>query len=140
MNKFAGLYNIRDFKSEDFNFVAATFLKGLYHGDSWFSQIPQKIFYSNYKKVIENLLKHPKVIVKIACLKEDPDVIIGYSILSSDLKVITWVYVKFSWRNNGIGRSLVPANPTSVSHLSKTGLVLIKKFINKVDFDPFTLF
>jgi hypothetical protein len=141
MTNFAGLYNIRDYTPKDKNFVIATFLRGLYYGDSWFSQIPKAIFMANYKLVIEALIA--KTTIKVACLKEDPDVILGYSILSNDFQTIHWVYVKSSkladgttWRQKGIGRALIPQYPTSVSHLTKLGKDLLPKLKNTV-FNPF---
>lgn len=145
MNKFAGLYDIRDAKESDKNFIFASFLRGLYYGDSWFSLIPKNIFMDNYKKVIEILFDSPKAVIKVACLKEDPDVILGYSILSADYTTIHWVYVKnskladgTSWRRQGIARSLLPQYPTSVTHLTKLGKELLPKFENTV-FNPFKL-
>jgi len=143
MSSFRGFYDIRDYKPEDRNFVISTFLRGLYYGDSWFSLIPKDIFMKNYKAVAEALIA--KRTIKVACLREDPDVIIGYSILSNDFQTIDWVYVKSSkqpdgttWRNKGVGKSLVPQYPTSVSHLTVLGKELLKKFPNTV-FNPFSI-
>lgn len=136
MNDFTGLYNIRDAKPEDFNFILATFLRGLYYGDSWFSLIPKQIFMANYKKVAEALVLSPKTTVKIACLKEDENVILGYSILSNDYMTIHWVFVKSAWRHKGIAKSLVPKYPTSVTHLTTLGKQLLTKFDN-ISFNPF---
>lgn len=137
MSKFIGLYNIRDFKPEDTNFILATFLRGLYYGDSWFSQIPKPIFMANYQKVAEILVTDTnRTVIKVACLKDEPDVIIGYSILSADYSTIHWVYVKSAWRNNGVGRSLVPQYPTQVSHLTSLGKELLTKFKDCI-FNPF---
>lgn len=139
MNEFVGLYNIRDFKEEDKNFILATFLRGLYYGDSWYSFIPKELFMVNYKKVGLFLVENPGVTIKVACLKEDPDVILGYSILSADYQTIHWVHVKSSWRKKGIARSLLPSRPTSVTHLTKIGKELLNKFETKVIFNPFNL-
>lgn len=136
MSKFSGLYNIRDIKPEDVNFVLATFLRGLYYGDSWFSKIPKQVFMDNYKNVAESLVQ--KATVKVACLKDDPDVIIGYSILSNDYQTIHYVYVKAAWRKQGIARSILPQYPTTVTHLTELGHQLITKF-NGVIFNPFKL-
>jgi len=137
MSKFVGLYDVRDFKVSDTEFVLATFLRGLYYGESWFTQIPKDIFMANYKKVAEVLVKNKdKVTIKIACLKDDPDTILGYSILSSDYQTIHFVYVKKLWRFKGIGRSLLPQYPTSVSHLTALGKQLLPKF-NGCIFNPF---
>lgn len=136
MTKFAGLYDIRDIKTGDENFVLATFLRGLYYGDSWFSTIPKDIFMENYKQVATALLS--KAVIKIACLKEDPDVIIGYSILSPDYQTIHFVFVKHAWRNKGIARSLLPQYPTAITHLTKLGKELMSKFPT-AQFNPFKL-
>jgi len=136
MSDFTGLYDIRDMKSEDRNFILATFLRGLYYGESWFSLIPKQIFMTNYKTVANVLINSPNTVVKVACLKEDTDTIIGYSILSSDYQTIHWVQVKKLWRGKGIGKSLVPAYPVAVSHLTDLGRKLLIKFPNTV-FNPF---
>lgn len=134
MTKFVGLYDVRDLTKEDHNFIYATFLRGLYYGDSWFSLIPKAIFMENYKKVVEALLA--KSIVKVACLKEDPGVIIGYSMLSSDFMTIHYVFVKAAWRNKGIGRSLCPQRPEAVTHLTALGRILMSKIPTAI-FNPF---
>ena len=138
MAKFAGLYDIRDMRPDDRNFILATFLKGLYHGDSWFSQIPWGVYMENYKIVANAMLDSPKNVVKVACLKDDPDTIIGYSILSADFQTIHWVQVKEKWRHHGVGRSLVPQYPTAVTHLTKLGGILLPKLENCI-FNPFKL-
>lgn len=138
MSNFVGLYQVRDFKEEDKNFVLATFLRGLYYGDSWFTDIPKDIFMDNYKSVAESLVSSPKVTIKIVCLKEDTDVILGYSILSSDFQTVHWVYVKSIWRRRGIGSSIVPNYFTAASHLSGLGRTLMKKYKDAI-FNPFSL-
>lgn len=132
--KFRGLYDIRDGKPEDVNFIISTFLRGLYYGDTWFSIIPKEIFMANYKKVIIALLNNATV--KVACLKDDPDIIIGYSILSNDYLTIHYVYVKEKWRKQGIARSLLPKYPETITHLTSLGKSLMHKFEYAI-FNPF---
>lgn len=138
MSNFRGLYDVRAAKNSDYNFVIATFLRGLYFGDSWFSLVPKTIFMANYHTVAHNLLNHPKTVVLIACLKEDPDVVLGYSILSSDLQNVHWVYVKSAWRKQGIGAELIPASVANITHLSTLGKSLMVKRPNMI-FDPFKI-
>jgi hypothetical protein len=134
---FKGLYNIRESKEEDKNFILATFLRGLYHGDSFFSRIPKNIFMNNYKRVAQGLVDNSNVTIRVACLKEDPDIVLGYSILSKNELTIYWVFVKKVWRLRGIARSLVPENPIAVAHLTKVGDSLLHKLKTKVIFNPF---
>ncbi len=138
MSDFRGLYDIRDYKSSDKSFVLATFLRGLYYGDFFFDLIPKDIFMANYKKIAEAMLTTPRVVIKVACLKEDPDVILGYSILSSDFQTVHWCFVKTPWRMKGIAKSLLPSNPSYISHLSALGKSLMSKFPNAV-YNPFSL-
>ena len=127
MTEFAEHYDIRDYQPSDKNFVLATFLRGVYYGDSWFSQIRKDIFMDNYKRIAEFAIDSGKVTVKVACLREDPDIIIGYSILSSDFQAVSWVYVKKAWRLKGIAKSLLPKFPQYITHLTKLGQELMPK-------------
>jgi hypothetical protein len=137
MADFEGLYAIRDGIPEDHALIYATLLRGVYYGDSWFSFIPKNIFMDNYKVFVGTLLASSKVAIKIACLPEQQDVIIGYSIISHDYNTIHYVYVKAAWRQSGVARSLLPKFPVAVTHLTKLGKqLLISKFPNAV-FNPF---
>lgn len=130
------LYNIRPAKPEDMNFVMATFLRGLYYGDPWFTKIPKDIFMSVYKQIAQKAWENPNVRIKVACLKEDDNVILGYSVLSADNSAILWVFVKMAFRNQGIARSLVPESPMFVTHLTELGKTLLPK-LNGAVFNPF---
>lgn len=135
---FQGLYEIRDGKESDKNFILATLLRGLYYGETWFSDIPKDLFMDNYKVIASALVSSPKVIIKVACIPEDTDTIIGYSVLSSDYQTVHFVYVKSAWRLKGVGKSLVPAHPQFVSHLTKLGKDLLTK-IKPAVFNPFSI-
>lgn len=136
MTDFTGLYDIRDAKAEDRNFVLATFLRGIYYGDSWFSQIEKRTFMDNYKLVAQALVD--KAVVKVACDKDDTNVILGYSILSPDFQIVHWVYVKDKFRRGGIAKALTPKHPKSVSHLTLLGSNLLPK-LNGAVFNPFAI-
>lgn len=127
---------MRDMKEADKNFILATFLRGLYYGNYWWNDVPKQIFMDNYKIVAEELLQQS--MVKVACLKEDSDIILGYSILSTDFQVIHWVFVKSSWRQKGIAKNLLPKYPSAVTHLTKLGLKLLSKYENTV-YNPFKI-
>ena len=133
---FRELYDIRDANNSDKNFILATFLRGVYYGDSWFSMIPKDIFMNKYKVLAAKLVNDPKMVIKIACLPEDPDVILGYSIMSPDYQAVVWCFVKTAWRRKGIARSLLPQHPVAVTHLTALGKSLLNKFPNAV-FNPF---
>ncbi len=130
------LYEIRDFKQEDKSFIMATFLRGLYYGDTWFSLMPKDLFMFYYKQIAEAILA--KHIVKVACLKEDKDIILGYVILSSDSLAVHWIFVKSAFRKQGIGKKLFPKYATVVTHLTTLGKNLMVKFPD-LCFNPFAI-
>lgn len=130
------LYEIRDFRSSDKSFILATFLRGLYYGNEFYKIMPKPVFMENYKQVAEALLGSPKSRVLVACLKDDQDVVLGYSWVSSTEPILHWCFVKKDWRKAGIGKSLIPFIPESYSHFSTLGLDLVKRFPN-CHFNPF---
>lgn len=128
------LIAIRSLEVDDANFIFSTILRGLYYGDSWFRAIPKDIFMVNYHHVVEVLLK--TMSVTIACLSDDPTVILGYSIHKGT--VLHYVFVKKPWRNIGIAKMLVPKNITFVTHLTSAGKNLLNKLPGAV-FNPFAI-
>ena len=136
MSDFSGLFKIRNGREGDKNFVLATFLRGLYYGESFFSQVPKDVFMERYKRVAQALVNDDNVTIKIACLPEDEDVILGYSLHSRDGKTLYWCFVKAAWRRRGVAKALVPPNPNYVAHLTRLGQSLLYKLPN-VEFNPF---
>lgn len=130
------LITIRDAKSSDKNFILATWLRGLYYGDSWFKDIPKNIFMEYYHRHLEDLILLPGVVIKVACLKEDEDVILGYAVtrFEQNQNILDWIFVKAAWRRIGIGKSLVPKDLTVVTHLTAVGKSLKP---SAVVFNPF---
>ena len=129
---------LRSYLPADRNFILATWLRGLYYGDSWFSLIPKSIFMSNYHKMLERLLDSPGVEVTVACLKDDEDVIMGYAVSRTveGSSVLDWVFVKSGWRKLGIAKSLIPKDLKACTHLTKVGKSLKP---SSVIFNPFLL-
>src|ERR1700744_4453926 len=107
------LVTVRDLQDGDRNFILATWLRGLRYGNDWFGAIESEVYFKVYQGVIETILNDPRVTVKIACLKEDPEVVLGYAIYSGNR--LDWVFVKKMWRGIGIAKSLIPAAITVVS-------------------------
>lgn len=121
---------IRDAKPEDLPLIYSTWLLGLYHGCDWFSRIKKESFFRNYKVVIERLI--PKCEVKVACLADDEDVILGYVCYRGEN--LDWIFVKKAWRKMGIARMLLPKGITNCTHLTKVGRSIKPK---EWTFDPF---
>lgn len=128
---------IRDYKPEsDRSFILATWLRGLYYGDSWFSLIPKRAFMEAYHIILERILANPIIVIKVACLKEDSDVILGYSVYHKVFKglALDWVFVKSAFRNIGVAKMLVPDDVVCCTHLTKVGKAIKPK---NCEFNPF---
>ena len=130
------LVTVRNVKMEDKNFIMATWLRGMFYGDTWFGQIPKDIFMTNYHKILEALVTAPTTTITVSCLLEDPDVILGYSVYTG--KKLHWVFVKSAWRSIGIAKSLIPQGVDTVTHLTKVGSGILRKH-PEVVFNPFAI-
>lgn len=128
---------VRNLLVTDLPFIYSTWLQGLYNGNHWFNQIKKHSFYTNYHKIIESLIEHkPSVIVNVAALKEDPDVIISYAVLDKidDKTILHWVFTKKAFRRMGIAKMILDPKITHVTHLTNLGKNIKPR---EWDFDPF---
>lgn len=131
----AGLeFSVRDMEEGDKNLIYSSWLKGLRHGNDWFTLIDSKSYYKTYHDIVEALLS--EATVKIAHLKSDKDVILGYSVSSE--KTLHWVFVKSLYRGKGVGKTLVPEGFDTVTHLTRLGVGYLKKHPDLI-FDPFLI-
>lgn len=137
-------YIIRKATAADRNFIFATWLRGLYYGDTWFNRISKPIFMENYHKIIERLIDNPNTVVRVACLADDNDVILGYSVsrilnFGNNVAVVDWVFVKSAWRKIGIGKKLLPDQARACTHLTTLGNDIIKTKMPEIIFNPFVI-
>ena len=136
MSELGKVYTIRNGKTDDIPFIMSTWLRGLYYGNEFFGIMPKDIFMDNYKHICEALIN--KSTIKVACLIEDEDVILGYAILSPDLTTLHWAFVKNAFRNKGISKDLLPKYFSVFTHFSTLGLSLVKKYVD-LTFNPFSV-
>ncbi len=130
------LIAVRDFLPGDKSFILATWLRGLRYGNDWFLAIDSSSYFTTYHRVLEQLLSSPNSTIKVACLKDDTDVILGYSVYKRDR--LDWLFVKKAWRGIGIAKQLVPNDIKVVTHLTTVGRSILSKSPNII-FNPFSL-
>jgi len=133
MNK-AELVTKRSFQKDDEAFIYSSWLRGLWWGNDWFHEIPIEIFYNTYHTVVERILTHPETQVSVACLREDPSVILSYCVYRD--KLLHWVFTKRDWRKIGLAKDIVPKDIQTVSHLTNIGKAIKPQ---KVIFNPFQI-
>lgn len=136
---------IRKAEEGDISFIFRSWLMGAYHGNrpvkgvriplgapgDYLGSIDQDAFMKGYHSHIERMLGVSNV--QVACLRDNPDVILGYSVFQPG--VLHWVFVKPDWRRIGIAKDLVPEDITTVTGFSRVGEILRKK--KKLPFNPF---
>jgi len=131
---------VRDATPGDDNFILATWLRGLRHGNTFFGRIDQTIYFETYHRIIRAVLARPDTSTRVACLKDDQEVILGYAVSHpvQGGSALDWIFCKKAWRNIGIAKSLLPDNVTTVTHITALGDAILKKH-KDIKFNPFVL-
>jgi putative ribosome biogenesis GTPase RsgA len=94
--------------------------------------------FEKYHQIIEQILSRPEVFIRIAYLKDDPNIIVSYAILErvENKMLLHWVFTKEAWRKLGIAKAIIPEKIDYVTSLTKIG-----KAIKPIEwlFNPFLL-
>lgn len=86
---------VRPAKEEDVPFLFATYLKHNWYDKTNSTLLPKIVWINAQRKRLQKIYDENKV--KIACINEDPDLIMGYGFLDLDKK--PFVYIKKHYRN-----------------------------------------
>ena len=99
---------LRTLTEEDSPFIFNSWLKS-YRFSHFGEKITNTIYFEDHHKVIENILKNSKVVV--ACNEEDPSQLYGYIVGGAEegIFVLHFIYVKHTFRNMGLGKTLLDA-------------------------------
>lgn len=138
-DKVSELITIREGKESDHNFVYATALRGMYYGIPQLSLSPKDTFMACYHAILEKILALPGTYLKIACMKDDPDCVLGY-LLGSSKGHIYFAFVKKSWRKLGIATELfrsIQPRPSCAVAVTRIGEKILKKA--RLQYNPFLL-
>jgi hypothetical protein len=136
MNK-SELVTIRSIREGDKNFIYSTWLLGVYYGDTIFKEMQKDAFMLAYHNLIDQIIKHDQIDIKIAALKEDTDTILGYSVGNKSGTTVHFVFVKTAWRKIGLAKMLLGDNIKVATTLTKLGLGIIRK--KGIEFNPFVI-
>lgn len=89
------LITFRTHAETDEPFLFATYLKNNWYRQESSTMLPKKVWMWAQHKRLEKILKSQNI--TIACLKEDPDVILGYGFWDEKEP---FVYIKMAWRSD----------------------------------------
>ncbi len=113
---------IRDYDPK----IDAPFVYASWRNALWFAEIRDEklsdAFYSNASKDIRTLLNQKGVTTRIASVVNEPDFFVGYSVMSGTH--LHWVYVKESYRRQGVAKLLSKGFRTISPPLTKVSKVI----------------
>ena len=120
----------------DVNFIYATWLRSYRYGSAFGRSIQNSVFFPSYNRRIDRILLNSTTL--IACLDEDPKVIVGY--LIHDDEAIHYAFTKEVFRELGIFKKLLAAMPKPLSvctHETFIAEPIIQKY--NIVYNPFIL-
>ncbi len=116
---------LREAKSgSDHAFLYSTWRNALWYAEKRDQKTADQ-FYKDASEKIATLLKLPGIKIRIACLDDDPDMLLGWAVLRS--AHLEFVYVKIDYRRKGIGRLLTKGFKTFSEPQTKIGKSLKEK-------------
>ncbi len=101
-----------------FNMILSKWMRSLRFGNELFEKVPSEEYFKNYEPFVKMLMSKPGSTVRLAVLKDDRDVALGFSVCRED--VCDYVHVHKDYRRQGLSKLLVPPDITTMSHYTKT--------------------
>lgn len=99
---------IRPYMPDDQNYILSTWLRS-YHEQSPFAKsMRTRIYFEYHEKVAKRILERSDAVI-VACLPDDPGVILGYLVHERDQKlgnILHFCFVKGAFRGEKISRLL----------------------------------
>jgi len=134
---------LRDMLPADRNFILKSILQHYRHGSPHVKQIPDAIYFDNHHYLIGKVMRFPNNVVRIAALKDDPEIVFGFIWANFDPETVHYIYVKRAFRRMGLGRllfrSVFDENvDVYYTHHTKDAAFLSHKF-DQMIFNPYLL-
>lgn len=128
------VYKTLELPQEYHNLIIAPFLNSLRYGNDLFKLIDKQAYFTSYSKYIQLLLQRPNAQVKLAILSDRT--VIGWSMVEKN--IVHYVWVKKEVRRNGVGRSLLPKEFDTITHVTNKAIGIWVNYYKDVKFDPFS--
>jgi predicted GNAT family acetyltransferase len=138
---------IREYQPADESFVFSSWLNSYQKNSPATEAISKYVFFKFHHPILTRILKRETTEVTIACLKDDPEVVIGYLAiekLETPPAIIHFCYVKSAFRRMGIARKLMESsdlNPNECHYTHHTHPVdwWISRMFPKLSYNPYAV-
>lgn len=110
------MFCLRGANESDRAFVASNFLRSVHSDCIPFNKVPKDTFFSGYRRICEHLMQFG--IVTVCYPQGEENLLLGFSIVSSDYKTLHYVLVKKRWQKLGVAKLLLPSTIQFVSHIT----------------------
>lgn len=117
------------------NLVKSRWIRNYKKENDYMKLVHPPAYYAAYSSYIAGIMGSPRTLIRLALLQEDPDVVLGFSVMRSS--TLDYIHVPKGYRRQGIGRMLVPEYIEYFSHLTKIGINIWYKKFPKAKFNPF---
>lgn len=119
------------------NKILANWLISYKHCNDYMKLIDRDAYFESYKVILQNIMRRPFSIIRLAVLSLDYDVVLGWSCIEA--ATLHYVYVNKDMRKKGIAKHLVPKfkEIEILTHLTKAGLAIWNNKMPNAIFDPF---
>jgi len=114
-------WTIRTENSDDIPFIYATWSNCIKQGSDLGRISGTILFFTAFHKLIDSILLKETCKIRVACLPDDPNVILGF--LVAYPTQIHFIFVKQVFRGLGIGRALYEAAGKPLIYTMKTSLI-----------------
>lgn len=115
--------------------IFSRWLRSLRFGNHYFTMIDSTTYFDTYHRYIQSLFLRPTSAIRLAVLKDNHDVCLGWSF--SEPNKLHYVHVQRDYRRHGICSQLMPKPMTSFSHITRQWYDIWKNKYKDAIFNPF---
>ncbi len=92
---------------DDLAFFYSAALQSYFYSSRATHGLLPETFYKEHKRLLAKILQAPKAMMAIACLDDDPRVIVGFILAEPLADILHYVYVKQAFRRFGVAKRLL---------------------------------
>ena len=119
--------------------ILARWLRSFYRLNDYFKLADPEAYFREYERFIKAIIARPNVVIKLAALSEDIDVVFGWGV--SEGSVLHYVHVQEPYRNQKMSYDLMPEHVDVITHMTKHWIKCFSKSpknkLHHVKFNPF---